>query len=214
MKMLELFSGSKAMSETFKANGWQTFTVDSDETLEPDLCADISRLSSVDLLNKFVHPDVIWSSPPCNCFSVAAGGRYFKFKRPQKQIVYEHIELHKKALKLVLDLDPKYWFIENPKGHLRDMAFMRPYPRYPLSQCMYGNIVRKNTDIWTNHPNPDFKKCNHPEGAHPNLKLITPFDDGYERGVLPRQLCEHIVKICNGYKPIYGSQVKLAEYVV
>ena len=37
-----------------------------------DLYADISQVTAQDILEKFGHPDVIWASPDCTTFSIAA----------------------------------------------------------------------------------------------------------------------------------------------
>ena len=58
------------------------------------------------------------------------------------------------VLKLIRELNPQYWFIENPRGGLRKMRFMKDLPRYTLTYCQYGDTRMKPTDIFTNHPNP------------------------------------------------------------
>lgn len=69
MKTLELFSGTKSFSKVAASLGHETFTVDNDESLEPDWCGDIR-----DFIGDMA-PDIVWASPPCQGFSVAAIGR-------------------------------------------------------------------------------------------------------------------------------------------
>lgn len=38
MLLLELFSGSHILSDTFKSHGWETVTVDYNPEYEPDHC--------------------------------------------------------------------------------------------------------------------------------------------------------------------------------
>jgi site-specific DNA-cytosine methylase len=72
-KMLELFCGTKSMSGAFEALGWETYTVDWEESLDPTLCADIGVLTCEDLINLCGGvPDVVWMSPDCTTYSVAA----------------------------------------------------------------------------------------------------------------------------------------------
>ena len=60
----------------------------------------------------------------------------------------------------------------------------------------------KPTDIWTNHPNPNFKPmCKNGDPCHVaaprGSKTGTQGLKGSkERSVIPQQLCEHIVSIC------------------
>jgi hypothetical protein len=60
-------------------------------------------------------------------------------------------------LALINELNPRYWFIENPRGGMRKMNFMQELPRYTITYCQYGDKRMKPTDIWTNHPAPGFK---------------------------------------------------------
>lgn len=39
------------------------------------------------------------------------------------------------------------------------MEWMRSLPRYTVTYCQYGDNRMKPTDIWTNHPAPDFYQC-------------------------------------------------------
>lgn len=108
------------------------------------------------------------------------------------------------VLDLIRELNPTYWFIENPRGGMRSMVWMRGLPRYTVTYCQYGDTRMKPTDIWTNHPNPQFKppckngdKCHipAPRGAKTGTQGIK---GAMERSRIPEQLCEHIVDICEG----------------
>lgn len=37
------------------------------------------------------------------------------------------------------------------------MSFVKDFPRYTVTYCQYGDTRQKPTDIFTNHPNPNFK---------------------------------------------------------
>ena len=52
-------------------------------------------------------------------------------------------------LKLIEELQPKYYFIENPRGGMRKMEWMKGLPRYTVTYCEYGDNRMKPTDIWT-----------------------------------------------------------------
>jgi hypothetical protein len=61
----------------------------------------------------------------------------------------------------------------------------------------------KPTDIWSNHPNPNFKPtCKNGDTCHEaaprGSKTGTQgLKNAMDRGVIPPQLCKHIFEICN-----------------
>lgn len=100
------------------------------------------------------------------------------------------------------ELKPKYWFIENPRGGMRKMDFMQGLPRYTVTYCQYGDTRMKPTDIWTNHPNPQFKPMCHngdpchekaPRGSKTGTQGLK---GAVQRSVIPEELCLHIADIC------------------
>ena len=103
---------------------------------------------------------------------------------------------------LIAELDPTYWFIENPRGGMRKMMFMRDKPIYTVTYCQYGDTRMKPTDLWTNHPDPKFKPmCKNGAPCHVSAprgsKTGTQGLKGSkERSVIPDELCEHIAEIC------------------
>ncbi len=105
-------------------------------------------------------------------------------------------------LRLIAELRPAYWFIENPRGGLRKMDFMRGLPRFTLTYCAYGDERMKPTDLWTNHPSPGFKPmCRNGDPCHVaaprGSKTGTQGRKGkVERALIPDALCDHIVTIC------------------
>lgn len=159
------------------------------------------------MLEKLGKPDVIWASPDCTTYSIAAISHH-RIKEgdgnlaPKSEKARISDEVLKHTLWLIEKLKPKYWFIENPRGGLRKMNFMQGLPRYTVTYCQYGDERMKPTDIWTNHPNPKFKPmCKNGNPCH------TPAPRGsktgtqglknkIERARIPRELCKHIVKIC------------------
>lgn len=69
----------------------------------------------------------------------------------------------------------------------------------------YGERRQKPTDIWTNHPKPDFKPpckrgapCHDaaPRGSRTGTQALK---NAKEKGVIPKLLCEHIVDVCEKY---------------
>jgi hypothetical protein len=205
MKILELFSGTKSITKIFDKEGYESFTIDMDPSLQPDLCIDIMQITPEMIIEKFGRPDVIWASPPCTAFSVASIGTHWTGGKeayiPKTEFAKLSQEIVKHTLYLIEELQPKYWFIENPRGVLRKMSFMQDIPRYTVTYCQYGDTRMKPTDIWTNVPNPNFKPmCKNGDPCHEaaprGSKTGTQGLKGAkERGVIPPELCEHICDI-------------------
>ena len=164
-------------------------------------------ITAEDIIRVFGRPDVIWASPDCTTYSVAA---ISKHRRKQKDGDLAPISDYAKfcdtvnahVVELIEDLQPRYWFIENPRGGLRKMRFMAGLPRYTVTYCQYGDTRMKPTDIWTNHPDPQFKPPCHygdpchvpaPRGARTGTQGL---QNSKEKAVIPPLLCEHIVDIC------------------
>lgn len=208
MKILELFAGTRSIGKEFEKAGHEVFSIDWDKKFENiNWYADISKITSNEILEKFGKPDIIWASPDCTSYSIAAISHHrereadgnLKGKSEYAKFC-DNANIH--LLKLIKELNPKYYFIENPRGGLRKMRFMKDLPRYTVTYCQYGDKRMKPTDIWTNHPNPQFKpmckngdKCHEP--APRGSKTGTQGLKGSkERSVIPQLLCKHIVEIC------------------
>lgn len=209
MKVLELFAGTRSIGKAFEAHGHQVFSVEWDKGFENiDLYADVLTVTAEDILSCFGRPDVIWASPDCTTFSIAAIS-YHRRKDPvtgNLDPVSDYAKFCDKVdqhvLRLIKELAPKYWFIENPRGGMRKMTWMQGLPRYTVTYCQYGDDKMKPTDIWTNYPDPRFKPmCKKGDPCHDaaprGAKTGTQGLKGKKtRSVIPAQLCEHIVKIC------------------
>lgn len=174
MKVLELFAGTRSIGKAFENRGHQVFSVEWDKNFENiDLYADILTVTTDEILNRFGRPDVIWASPDCSTFSIAAISHHRR-KNPVTgnldpvsdyakfcDMVDQHV------LQLIKDLNPRFWFIENPRGGMRKMSWMQGFPRYTVTYCQYGDTRMKPTDIWTNHPEPQFKPmCKNGDPCH------------------------------------------------
>lgn len=211
MKLLELFSGTHTLSDVFKAHGWETYTVDWDPSTDADLHADIGKLVADDVVELCGGaPDVVWASPDCTTYSVAALGKHRRKEGddlvPQtdyaRQCDLVNIHVMNLLQDLILRNPALIWFIENPRGAMRKMPWLEGIPRYTVTYCQYGECRQKPTDIWSNHPDPQFKPpckagdpCHirAPRGSKTGTQGIK---NKLERAKLPQQLCEHIVKIC------------------
>ena len=200
MKILELFSGTESFSKIARERGHEVFTIDMDRSFNPSLCKDILDVEIKDIPFK---PDIIWASPPCTCFSVASiGSSWIGNYHPKRVETALGMAYVLKALKLIKQLEPKFWFIENPRGVLRKMAFMENLPRRTLTYCQYGEKRMKPTDIWTNStwiPKPMCKNGDSchvaaPRGSKTGTQGLK---NSIERSRIPRELCLEIIKACD-----------------
>ena len=208
MKVLELFAGTRSIGKAFEEKGHEVFSVEWDRSFENiDLYKDIYELSAKEILNKFGKPDVIWASPDCSSYSIAAISHHRKREEngnlaPVSEYAKFCDRVNQHTLNLIMTLSPKYWFIENPRGGMRKMDFMHGLPRYTVTYCQYGDTRMKPTDIWTNHHDPKFKPmCKNGDPCHEKAPRgsrtgTQGLKGSKERSVIPVELCRHIVKIC------------------
>lgn len=224
MKFLELFAGTRSIGKAAEAAGHEVFSVEWDKRFKNiDLYADIMTITATDIVEMFGLPDVVWASPDCTTFSIAAISHHRR-KNPETgnlDPVSEYAKFCDKVdrhvLQIIADLNrmrlerglPELiFFIENPVGAMQKMTWMLWLPRYTVTYCQYEldkpveQRRKKPTDIWTNHPNPQFRPmCKNGDPCHAaaprGAKTGTQGLKGSkERSVIPRMLCEHIVYIC------------------
>ncbi len=148
MKTIELFAGTRSFSIVAQSLGHDTFTTDYEEIDGQDLVADIRTLHASDFPYR---PDVLWASPPCEGFSVAAIGKNWHHDNtPKTDSARRSVDLVEHTLRIIEELKPKYFFIENPRGKLRKLPLLQHLARWTVSYCQYGDTRMKPTDIWTN----------------------------------------------------------------
>jgi hypothetical protein len=211
LRVLELFAGTRSIGKAFEAAGHEVFSVEWDRKhSDIDWYADIGAITAADILERFGKPDVIWCSPDCTSYSIAAISHH-RTREPDGNLAPKSDYakfcdgVNENMLRLIRELDPTYYFIENPRGGMRKMNFMAELPRHTIWYCTYGDTRAKPTDIWTNHPDPQFKPvchngnkaCHHqpaPRGAKTGTQGLK---GSVERSRIPVELCEHIVKICS-----------------
>lgn len=214
MKVLELFAGTRSIGKAFEEAGHEVFSVEWDKKHENiDWYEDILKVTAQDILGRFGRPDVIWASPDCSTYSIAAISHHRTREEdgnlaPKSDYAKFCDKVNQHVLNLILGLNPKYYFIENPRGGMRKMNFMKNLPRHTVWYCTYGDSRAKPTDLWTNHPDPKFKpmchngnkNCHH-EAAPRGSKTGTQGRKGsVERSIIPEGLCKHIVKITEEVK--------------
>ena len=217
LKVLELFAGTRSISKAFEERGHETYSIEWNKDFKNiSLYEDINKVTAEDIIKLCGGvPNVIWASPDCTTYSVAAISHHRERQEngnlaPVSEYAKFCDETNKHVLNLIRQLKPKYWFIENPRGGMRKMDFMQGLTRYTVTYCQYetekpaSERRMKPTDIWTNHPNPLFKPpCKNgspchakaPRGSRTGTQGLK---NSVERAVIPKQLCDHIVDICEG----------------
>jgi len=204
VKVLELFAGSRSFSKVAEELGHETFSVDIKDFDNIDYVVNILELD----VNKIpFKPDVIWASPPCTYFSVASIGKHWnKNHTPKTLEAIVGCQIVRKTLEIINELQPDYFFIENPRGKLRKLEFMKKIPRATVTYCQYGDKRMKPTDIWTNHlhtplfsngwnPKPICKNgdschVSAPRGSQTGTQGLK---GNYERSKVPYELCKEIL---------------------
>lgn len=209
MKVLELFAGTRSIGKAFEAAGHEVFSIEWD-TRHPniDWYTDILEVSSLDILERFGKPDIIWASPDCTSYSIAAISHHRTKEEsgnlaPKSEHARKSDRLNVHVHQLIRELDPTYYFIENPVGGMKKMDFMKGLPIYTVWYCQYGDTRAKPTNLWTNHPDPKFKPvcrngnpdCNHIRARRGAKTGTQGLKGSVERSRIPEELCNHIVNI-------------------
>ena len=203
MKLLELFAGSRSLGKVADKLNYEVFSSDFEAFEGIDYQVDILEF---DVSKVPFKPDIIWASPPCTGFSVAAIGHHWGGGKgayiPKTDTAKLGIELVKKTLEIIDYFKPKYWFIENPRGVLRKLDIVKHLPRKSVTYCQYGDDRMKPTDIWTNSeswfPRPMCKNgdpchVSAPRGSRTGTQGLS---NAYERSKIPEQLCLEILQSC------------------
>jgi hypothetical protein len=208
IKILELFAGSRSIGKTAENLGFDVFSVDIEPFDGIDLVKDIEFLTPDDVPFK---PDLIWASPPCTTYSIAAISTHRNMGKPKTAFAEKSDRLVLNTLQIIKKFNCVY-YIENPRGYLRKMDFMQGIPRTTITYCSYGDKRMKPTDIWSNNiasifncngwnPRPmcfnNNLNCHHepaPRGSKTGTQGVK---GSYNRSKIPDQLCREILMTHN-----------------
>jgi site-specific DNA-cytosine methylase len=209
MNVLELFAGSRSIGKQAEKLGMNVFSSDINNF---DNINYVVNILDFDISKLPFKPDIIWASPPCTGFSVAAIGHHWKKEGdifiPKTDTAKLGIELVKKTLEIINHFKPTFWFMENPRGVLRKMEIVKDLPMKTVTYCQYGDERMKPTDIWTNStnwiPRPMCKNGDNchisaPRGSRTGTQGRA---NAYERSKIPDDLCKEILESCIKIKTI------------
>lgn len=128
--LFNLTAGTGSATQAFRDRGHEVITLDL--TGDVDIRCDIREWYPQNR-----HFDFIWASPPCTEFSIAKRIPY-KDRNPDLSIV-------KACTRIIEEIKPRYWIIENPRGALRHFIGK---PTITVFYKDYGYVCSKPTDLW------------------------------------------------------------------
>lgn len=175
---IDLFSGTNSFSAAFeKSRDWETFSVDLNpdglDEIQPDLEADILRLDASDIpIPDGADAVVMLASPPCKAFSMAAAHHHMtEDVEPKTDFAKTSIKLIEKTISLADEIDPDFWFLENPMCGTRRVMRQKEWglgePTGTVTWCQYGANRMKKTDFWGEHPQSlTYRACKNGEDCH------------------------------------------------
>jgi site-specific DNA-cytosine methylase len=207
MKLLELFAGTRSVGKEAEKLGFEVYSSDIEPFDKIDYVVDILNFD----INKIpFKPTVIWASVPCTTYSILQVRHHRDGIKPKTDDAILGDKITVKTLEIIKQLNPKYWYIENPRGMLRKMPFMLGLPRTTVWYCQYGDNRAKPTDIWSNNLyslfNPDGwqpkpvchngnENCHHdaaPRGC--TTGGVQGQSSNKTRSVIPKDLCREIMQ--------------------
>lgn len=210
IKVLELFAGSRSIGKAAEELGYEVFSSDIFPFADIDYVEDILNFDTSKIPFK---PDILWASPPCTTYSVAAISKHRPKDGPLSEFAKISDQIVHKVFEIIRELDPKFWYIENPRGMLRKQPFMVNIPRTTVWYCQYGDQKAKPTDIWSNNlkslynldgwdarpecfnGNPD---CHHLRASRGDQTGVQGLGKNhYEKSRIPHQLCLEILTTNN-----------------
>jgi len=192
---LDLFSGHGGFSQAFKDAGWKVITLDNDSKFKPDICMDVLDVTPDRLmvqLGEHDRYDLVLASVPCTAFSIAASrfNHWSEDGEPQTHAAREALKILNHTMSLIHALNPEWWFVENPRGHMRKV-FPFGFPRVSITLCSYGyEHGQKPTDLWGGFPMTWVPRSPCPPGGecHAGRRTADSVRDPAERSRLPTQL--------------------------
>jgi hypothetical protein len=200
--LLELFAGSRSVGKIAESIGTNVFSVDWQNFEGIDLATDIGEMQTSHI--PFV-PDIVWASPDCTTYTIAAISTHRNGTEPKTEYAKKCDLVNMHLIDLISQwqvVNPNLvYFIENPRGMLRKMPFMKGMRRHTVWYCQYGDDRAKPTDIWTNSkswvPRPQChngnKKCHHQPSPRGSKTGTQGRKGSYERSMIPKELCFEIL---------------------
>ena len=224
MIALELFAGSRSFGKVAEEYGHDVISTDIEQFGDIDMVGNVLDIPVETFAE--LKPDIIWASPPCTTFSIAGCSHHYDkvngmlVPKSENAMIGQSILF--KTIEIIKFCNPKFFFIENPRGLMRKMPCMKEFERTTVWYCRYGDFRAKPTDIWSNHIadlfNPEGwqprsecfngnKNCHHEsaprsstvkklkaQGIEVKIGGTQGQRNNYERSKIPEQLMIEIIK--------------------
>jgi len=183
-------------------------TVDIDPKTFPTIVADVVTWKNRNLPWPPGSIDIVWASPPCTEYSFAKTVGDRNFERADAIV--------SACLRIIEHVKPRLaWFLENPKGLLKDRPFMKPYEKYrnECTYCKYDKTpYKKPTHIWSNRTISLLHCDTHPcdakrkTGSHPATAQGGPTESGkpgtprHKAYETPPSLMDYLMEVALQYE--------------
>ena len=203
IKVAEFFAGSRSIGNCAEEMDMEVFSIDWEPFDKINFVGDVEYMSNEDV--PFI-PDVVWGSPDCTTYSIAAISTHRNNTEPKSEYAIKCDRVNQHFISMIdkwLSINPNMiFFIENPRGMLRKMPFMQRFKRHTIWYCQYGDDRAKPTDIWTNSekwiPKPVCRNgntdCHHQPAPRGSKTGTQGRDKTFDRSKIPYQLCSDILK--------------------
>lgn len=205
MRLLELFAGSRSVGKVAERLGYDVFSVDIEPFEGVHLVKDIEMLERSDI--PFI-PDVIWASPPCTTYSLAAISHHRDGIRPKTEDAVKADRLLRKTLEILSWFPNARFFMENPVAMMGKMPELANIDRRTVTYCSYGDSRMKPTHIFTNsarsvfqdgwEPRPKCfngnRNCPHEPAPRGSRTGTQGLKNAFERGRVPEELIKDILE--------------------
>ena len=128
LRMLDLFAGSGNASRAALVRGWKVVRIDNAPGTAADVRVDLATWKPL----ACEHYDLVWASPPCTQLSTA---------NQKTRDVSEGLVLVRAALRIIAEVKPRWWVLENVHGATRAIGELigPPVARYG-SFYLWGNF--------------------------------------------------------------------------
>lgn len=152
--VFDFCSGTGNPSHGFMERGWTVYRFDNNPVFAgvPDTTiADILRVD----WSRYPKPKVVLFGPQCKRLGVPQISRnWHPDHTPKTPEAAEAWEFVKAGLRLIEDLNPDWWWMENPRAKLRKLMDIHypVIPRVTVTYCSYGDTAQKPTDLWGRWP--------------------------------------------------------------
>ena len=120
---------------------------------------DIDRDWCDDLKKRLGPVSAVWASPPCTSFSTLMCERHWTSVRgptyppvPKSATAQLGAHIVRHTLRVIDWLSPDYFWIENPRGILRHLPYLKHLEFRHVTYCSYGHSAQKPTDLWGRFP--------------------------------------------------------------